>query len=183
MTSVYSSPTPPQTVLYLPIWIRVTYTILSGILAISLPFFLIAGIHLLSSFVAGGFWNNWLILPVAYVLVILIMTSLLAFRIYGHTKTVLVLSDEGVVFDSFWEKMIVPWDNIERIATIPIGGVASEAFLLRTAVPLFYRWGTFPFLRMKPVHIPISGFGRSYGDTSLAQAIQHYAPERLKTVR
>jgi hypothetical protein len=130
----------------------------------------------------SGLWDYWRILSLVFILGITIIMFLIAFRLYGHTQTILIVSDEGVVFDAFWEKMVVPWEMIERIATIPVNGVASEAFLLTSPVPWVYRWGGFPFLRMRPGLIPLSGFGRSYDDDPLANAIQNHAPLRLRRV-
>lgn len=172
---------PSQIVFYLPTWIRITYTILAGVVAILSPtLFLFAVRILVSMLVGGNSWANLFLIPIVLVCIMMVAMFLLAFRLFGHTKTMLIMSHRGVVFDSFWEKVETSWENIDRIATIPMGGVASEAFLLKTSVPVVYRWGKFPFIRIQPVNIPLSGFGRSYGDDPFASALRTYAPDYLQ---
>jgi hypothetical protein len=184
MTTPDALHTSAQTIFYLPRWMRVTYALLVGCIAVSHTILLTIFINILFFGVMGSrSWDYWRILSLTFILGTTIVMFLIAFRLYGHTQTILIVSDEEVVFDTFWEKMVVPWEMIERIATISINGVASEAFLLTSSVPWVYRWGAFPFLRMRPVHIPLSGFGRSYGDDPLANAIQKHAPLRLRSMQ
>lgn len=103
--------------------------------------------------------------------------ALTACRLFGHTRTRLILADAGVTYDTFWETRHTDWANIAQIGPTTLGFSAVDAFLLHRPATLQLRWYGFPFLRLLPrTAIPITGFSRSWWDGPLAEAIRRYAP-------
>lgn len=107
-----------------------------------------------------------------------ILMVLLACRLFGHTQTRLILSADGVTYDTFWESLHTDWANVARIGPTTLGAIAIDAFLLHRPATRRLRWYGFPFLRILPrAALPITGFGRAWGDDPLAAAIRRYAPQ------
>jgi hypothetical protein len=170
-----------RAVFYLPPLYHAIYSVLSPLMCISGGVMIGAGFFfaLITQDVFSGFtWISFLTLLFCGILGIFMI--LVSFRLFGYTKTQLILSPHGIVLDTFWEVIQTPWENVERIGTIPIGLASSEAFLLRKPPQRIHRWGAFPFLGFQSDSIPMSGFGRSWGDDRVANAIRRYAPSLLK---
>lgn len=113
--------------------------------------------------------------------VAVLITLLTSFHVFCLLKSKLILSSKGLLVDSYWQKAETPWSNVERIGVVPIMGSApTEAFLLRQPPTITFRWLKVNVVLMDRYALPLTAFGRTWGDDPLAQAINHFAPHLIR---